>query len=261
MLKNSTLSPKLSKNAQKRAARTARRQEQSQSTPLDVGVQPEGSSKVIDIQSATGTTANVSPLQTSTENAQTKVPPTKGAVVRGAPMKVEVNTPQVVPAISFTPLLSPTVRKRKASQDLASSPFSKEFKFEQDDFRAANLEASKETKEDERAKKLRNVGTRTLWTLIMISGFLSTFCYQGRVSFYTTQHYLALLAMGHAYMILLILLCQSIVYREVTSLFTLLRGDSDSDEELWRKTLNWYFFAVANYFLYGESIISYFKVS
>jgi phosphatidate cytidylyltransferase len=28
----------------------------------------------------------------------------------------------------------------------------------------------------------------------------------------------------------------------------------------WSKTLNWYFFAVTNYFLYGESIIYYFKV-
>jgi len=68
----------------------------------------------------------------------------------------------------------------------------------------------------------------------------------------------ALLAMGHAYMILLVLVCQSVVYREVTSLFTL-RGESES-EDPWRKTLNWYFFAVINYFLYGESIIYYFKV-
>jgi hypothetical protein len=29
----------------------------------------------------------------------------------------------------------------------------------------------------------------------------------------------------------------------------------------WSKTLNWYFFVVSNYFLYGESIIYYFKVS
>lgn len=59
-------------------------------------------------------------------------------------------------------------------------------------------------------------------------------------------------------MILLVIICQSVVYREVTSLFTL-RGESES-EDPWRKTLNWYFFAVINYFLYGESIIYYFKV-
>ncbi|KIJ39898.1 hypothetical protein M422DRAFT_174406, partial [Sphaerobolus stellatus SS14] len=69
--------------------------------------------------------------------------------------------------------------------------------------------------------------------------------------------YLALLAMGHAYMILLVLLCSSIVYREVTTLFTL-RDDPESKDP-WSKTLNWYFFAITNYFLYGESIIYYFK--
>lgn len=30
-------------------------------------------------------------------------------------------------------------------------------------------------------------------------------------------------------------------------------------EDPWSKTLNWYFFVVTNYFLYGESIIYYFK--
>ncbi|KIJ23294.1 hypothetical protein M422DRAFT_196119 [Sphaerobolus stellatus SS14] len=100
--------------------------------------------------------------------------------------------------------------------------------------------ASKETeKSEEEKKKLANAGTRTLWTLIMIGGFLT------------------LLAMGHAYMILLVLLCSSIVYREVTTLFTL-RDDPESKDP-WSKTLNWYFFAITNYFLYGESIIYYFK--
>lgn len=70
--------------------------------------------------------------------------------------------------------------------------------------------------------------------------------------------------MGHAYMILLVMLCQTLVYREVTSLFSLkIKGSSDQHSrgrDPWSKTLNWYFFAVANYFLYGESIIYYFKV-
>ncbi|KAJ3515244.1 hypothetical protein NLJ89_g1885 [Agrocybe chaxingu] len=76
-----------------------------------------------------------------------------------------------------------------------------------------------------------------------------------------------LLLLGHAYMILLVMLCQTLVYREVTALFSLktatpegrdveqLKGKKDP----WSKTLNWYFFAVTNYFLYGESIIYYFK--
>lgn len=68
--------------------------------------------------------------------------------------------------------------------------------------------------------------------------------------------------MGHVCMIILVFLCQTIVYREVTRLFALM--DSKPVEyggkDPWSKTLSWYFFATANYFLYGESIIHYFKV-
>lgn len=70
--------------------------------------------------------------------------------------------------------------------------------------------------------------------------------------------------MGHAYMIVLVMLCQTLVYREVTALFSLKRKDvgqgNARGRDPWSKTLNWYFFAVTNYFLYGESIIYYFKV-
>jgi phosphatidate cytidylyltransferase len=54
-------------------------------------------------------------------------------------------------------------------------------------------------------------------------------------------------------MIILVILIQSLVYREITQLF---QGTRDP----WSKTLNWYFFAIANYFFYGENIIYYFKV-
>ena len=63
------------------------------------------------------------------------------------------------------------------------------------------------------------------------------------------------------------MLCQTLVYREVTALFSLKSADSKDKnkpdlkgKDPWSKTLNWYFFAVTNYFLYGESIIYYFKV-
>lgn len=69
-------------------------------------------------------------------------------------------------------------------------------------------------------------------------------------------------------MILLVLLCQTLVYREVTTLFSLRTAQAETKDaepkkgkDPWSKTLNWYFFAVTNYFLYGESIIYYFKVS
>ena len=68
-------------------------------------------------------------------------------------------------------------------------------------------------------------------------------------------------------MILLVILCQTLVYREVTALFSLKTASPESRDaervegkDPWSKTLNWYFFAVTNYFLYGESIIYYFKV-
>lgn len=70
--------------------------------------------------------------------------------------------------------------------------------------------------------------------------------------------------MGHGYMVILVMLCQTLVYREVTRLFTLTGSKADADKagkDPWSQTLNWYFFVVTNYFLYGESIIYYFKVS
>ncbi|KAL6300493.1 cytidylyltransferase family-domain-containing protein [Sparassis latifolia] len=104
----------------------------------------------------------------------------------------------------------------------------------------------KPAEDAEQVKKRQNVLTRTLWTFIMIGGFLT------------------LLLMGHVYMIVLVMLCQTLVYREVTALFSLKKIDSGKAGELrgrdpWSKILNWYFFAVTNYFLYGESIIYYFK--
>ncbi|KAL7409094.1 phosphatidate cytidylyltransferase [Mrakia frigida] len=73
-----------------------------------------------------------------------------------------------------------------------------------------------------------------------------------------------LLFMGHPYMIVLVEICQTLVYKEVTALFGFsARGSKDTKDgskgDRWSKTLNWYFFAVTNYFLYGESIIYYFK--
>ncbi|WWD22124.1 hypothetical protein CI109_106613 [Kwoniella shandongensis] len=97
-------------------------------------------------------------------------------------------------------------------------------------------------------KKDRNVVERTTWTFIMIGGFI------------------ALLCLGHPYMILLVMLCQMLVYKEVTALFDLRDHGAVKVEAVpgekgdrWSKTLNWYFFVVTNYFLYGESIIYYFK--
>ena len=70
------------------------------------------------------------------------------------------------------------------------------------------------------------------------------------------------LLIGHVCIIILVFLCQTLVYREVTRLFTLMdpKPVDYGGKDPWSKTLSWYFFATANYFLYGESIIYYFKV-
>ncbi|KIM29659.1 hypothetical protein M408DRAFT_67267 [Serendipita vermifera MAFF 305830] len=84
------------------------------------------------------------------------------------------------------------------------------------------------------AKKKKDTGSRIMSALVLATGFV------------------VLLLAGHIYMIMLVLIIQSLVYREITQLF---QGTRDP----WSKTLNWYFFAIANYYFYGETIIYYFK--
>lgn len=66
------------------------------------------------------------------------------------------------------------LRKRKASQDLITNPLHKELKFTNDEpSQGAAPEPSGVTDANaERAKKKQNAITRTIWTLIMIFGFI-----------------------------------------------------------------------------------------
>ncbi|KAG8956266.1 hypothetical protein FRC04_004343 [Tulasnella sp. 424] len=162
-------------------------------------------------------------------------------------------------------------RKRKASQDLKSNPLPKETRLGEKPPKDTNgslttvvtetgekigvvklaLAPANAVSEEEKAKakSKQNVFERTVWTLIMIGGFLF------------------LLLAGTPYMILLVMAIQTQVYREVTNLFALTGKNKDEapivddkhQRDPWSKTLNWYFFAVLNYFLYGESMIYYFK--
>ncbi|CAG8606444.1 7150_t:CDS:2, partial [Acaulospora morrowiae] len=79
---------------------------------------------------------------------------------------------------------------------------------------------------------------RAIWTLVMIGGFF------------------VILAAGHFFVILLVVVIQTLVYREVIALAHV---PSKEKKLPWFKTLNWYFLVSTNYFLYGESIIYYFK--
>lgn len=116
--------------------------------------------------------------------------------------------PSSLPAPSAKDL--PSNRKRKQPQDFTpsgpgtptgapTSPVKNGVKFE-------DGVAPGEGREGERTipvKKNQNMIERTVWTFIMIFGFIGLLC------------------AGHPYMILLVMVCQTLVYKEVTALFDL----------------------------------------
>ncbi|CAH7666646.1 phosphatidate cytidylyltransferase [Phakopsora pachyrhizi] len=97
------------------------------------------------------------------------------------------------------------------------------------------------------------------------------------------------MTLGHVYLIVLVFIIQLSVFREVSNLFEVgykasareharkqasaiqaghqalslaakeRRRIKDVDKNRWSKVMSWYFFCAVNYFLYGESIIYYFK--
>lgn len=87
-------------------------------------------------------------------------------------------------------------------------------------------------------KKKANFIERTLWTLIMIGGFF------------------AALFMGHIYIILIITIIQIISFKEVIAIASV---PTKARQLSSTKSLNWYWLATTMYFLYGESVIYYFK--
>ncbi|KAB5540257.1 cytidylyltransferase family-domain-containing protein [Coniochaeta sp. 2T2.1] len=87
-------------------------------------------------------------------------------------------------------------------------------------------------------KKKANFITRTFWTFVMIGGFF------------------AALFMGHVYIILIITAIQIISFKEVIAIASVPSRARDLRST---KSLNWYWLATTMYFLYGESVIYYFK--
>jgi len=61
---------------------------------------------------------------------------------------------------------------------------------------------------------------------------------------------------GHIYVIMIVTALQVISFKEVVSIITV---PSRSRSLRFTKSLNWYFLGTAMYFLYGESVIYYFK--
>ncbi len=129
----------------------------------------------------------------------------------------------------------PSNRKRKPPADFAS-PNAKGVKFQDGLMPGEGKDGEKIIKGVDRhegdgqsakpeEKKSRNVVERTVWTFIMIGGFIGGFRTTQSQSYARADRrwssLAALLCMGHPYMILLVMLCQALVYKEVTALFAL----------------------------------------
>ncbi|CAO3664050.1 unnamed protein product [Umbelopsis vinacea] len=87
-------------------------------------------------------------------------------------------------------------------------------------------------------KKWKNWWLRTITTLIMIGSFFF------------------ILASGHVWVIVMVEAIQTLVYREIIQIAQV---PAKARNVKWFKTMSWYFLISTNYFLYGESIMHYFK--
>lgn len=128
-------------------------------------------------------------------------------------------------------------------------------KREVDTSKVENVDALPHGADHAASTKYKAIITRTTWTFAMFFGFV------------------AIMLMGHMYIIIGVLFLQATVFRELVGLFdagwrSMTRqpakkssGRKEQEKDTYSKTLSWYFFAASNYFLYGESIIYYFKVS
>ncbi|PNS16920.1 hypothetical protein CAC42_4884 [Sphaceloma murrayae] len=87
-------------------------------------------------------------------------------------------------------------------------------------------------------KKKQTFITRTIWTLVMIGIFFGS------------------MFMGHIYIIMIVTAVQIISFKEVIAIAQV---PSRARRLRFTKSLNWYFLGTTMYFLYGESVIYYFK--
>ncbi|KAJ4316238.1 phosphatidate cytidylyltransferase [Fusarium piperis] len=95
-----------------------------------------------------------------------------------------------------------------------------------------------EEKAAEYEKKKANFVTRTFWTFVMFAMFFTA------------------LFMGHIYIICIITAVQIISFKEVIAIANV---PSRARSLRSTKSLNWYWLATTMYFLYGETVIYYFK--
>ncbi|KAL1997097.1 hypothetical protein VTN49DRAFT_7962 [Thermomyces lanuginosus] len=87
-------------------------------------------------------------------------------------------------------------------------------------------------------KKKQTFITRTIWTFVMIAGFFTA------------------MFSGHLYLVAIVTTVQIMSFKEVIAIANV---PSKEKNLRFTKSLNWYFLATTMYFLYGESVVYYFK--
>ncbi|RDW69250.1 phosphatidate cytidylyltransferase [Coleophoma cylindrospora] len=95
-----------------------------------------------------------------------------------------------------------------------------------------------ETGPSEYEKKKQTFITRSIWTFVMIGAFFGA------------------MFMGHLYIIAIVTAVQIISFKEVIAIANV---PSRARRLKFTKALNWYWLSTTMYFLYGESVIYYFK--
>lgn len=106
------------------------------------------------------------------------------------------------------------------------------------DAERTSLQNAEEALKADWEKKKQSIITRTIWTFIMIAIFFGS------------------MFAGHIYIIIIVTAVQIISFKEVIAIANV---PSRARSLRFTKTLNWYFLGTTMYFLYGESVVYYFK--
>lgn len=106
------------------------------------------------------------------------------------------------------------------------------------DWATEDEKAPEPAPQSEYEKKKQTFITRAIWTFVMIAIFFGS------------------MFAGHIYMIIIVTAVQIISFKEVIAISHV---PSRARSLRFTKTLNWYFLGTVMYFLYGESVIYYFK--
>jgi phosphatidate cytidylyltransferase len=124
------------------------------------------------------------------------------------------------------------------TSDTASEPSSPARENHDNNANGNMVKGEKPAGASEYEKKKQTFITRMIWTLVMIGGFFG-----------------AMFA-GHIYVLMVITAVQIISFKEVIAIAQVPTKQKNLPLTT---SLNWYFLAITMYFLYGESVIYYFK--